>query len=128
MQIHSVLWAQSLTIYVKFSRDVIFEVDVIFKVSQSTDYPQNFYPWNFMDKTLACINRRAVILKNKIAKMLDLWHPENLHASKICTYTVYVNQLWGEGYCLTEVIILSFQSCAWGGITWKTINSIYVHS
>jgi len=29
-----------------------------------------------------------VILENKIAKILNLWHPRNLRASKICTYTV----------------------------------------
>ena len=32
-----------------------------------------------------------MILESKIVKMLDLWHPRKLHASKICRYTVYGN-------------------------------------
>ena len=34
----------------------------------------------------------GVILKNKIAKILNLLHPRNLCASKICTYTVIFQQ------------------------------------
>ena len=72
----------------KFSRNVIFEV----WFSWSTGYPQNFCAQNFIDKTLACINQRArylLILDNKITKMLDLQHPQNLHASKISMHMVY---------------------------------------
>ena len=29
-----------------------------------------------------------VIFENIIIKMLNLWHPQNLHASKICAYMV----------------------------------------
>ena len=53
----------------KFLRDVIFEVLAV-------NWPSvKFHPRNFTDKTLACINQKAeylVILKNKIAKTLDL--------------------------------------------------------
>ena len=35
------------------------------------------------------IFEELVILKNIIAKMLNLWHPRNLHTSKLCTYTVF---------------------------------------
>ena len=32
-----------------------------------------------------------VILENQIMKMLNLCHPQNLHASKICTYRIAQN-------------------------------------
>ena len=34
-----------------------------------------------------------MILKNKIAKMMNLWHPQNIRPSKICTSTVAVQGL-----------------------------------
>ena len=34
-----------------------------------------------------------MILENVIAKMLNLWHPQNLHASKICTYMVSLSNI-----------------------------------
>ena len=67
----------------KFSRDVIFEVFVMNWPSAKFS-SSKFHWW-----TLTCMNQRAgylVILENKIAKMLNLWHPRNLHASKICMY------------------------------------------
>ena len=69
----------------KFSRDVIFGVFAVNWPSAKFSFSK--FHW----LTLTCMNQRAgylVILENKIAKMLDLWHPRNLHASKICTYTV----------------------------------------
>ena len=37
-----------------------------------------------------------MIHENKIAKILDLNHPRNLHPLKICTYTVILSLLYNQ--------------------------------
>ena len=97
----------------KFLRDVIFEV---FTVNwPSTKFSSSkFYWW-----TLSCMNQRAgclVILENKIAKMLDLWHSQNLHASKICTYTVIYFRCMHVVYIYTAVLLVRDYPTAMHGI------------
>jgi len=82
----------------KFSRDVIFAVfaDNVWstKIKSSKIYNSiDIILWN------------PVILENKIAKMLNLWHLQNLRASKICTYTVVY--LYKHSYTLINLCISS---------------------
>ena len=87
----------------KFLRDVIFDV---FMVNwPSTKFPSLKFHW----RTLTCLNRREgylVSLENNIAKMLDLWHPRNLHASTICTHTVHVCAYVHVYVCLVKWYVL----------------------
>ena len=106
-----------------FLRDVIFEVFAV-------NWPSaKFSSWKFHWRTSTCMNQRAgylLILKNKIVKMLDLWLPRNLHALKICTYTVSLQLNCSILYC---IIILretnKHNKCKFWSITIQVCNIIY---
>ena len=56
----------------------------------STGNPQKF-SLKFISVHIITIHRKPVILKNKIAKMMNLLHSQTISASKSCMSTLYLH-------------------------------------
>ena len=63
------------------------------------------YFLKFISACIIIYKIRPVILKNKIEKMLNLWHSRNIRPSKICASTVYVHN--AEKLCICLSVYLS---------------------
>ena len=62
--------------------------DVNFAIFTGNLNSTKIYSLKFISTCLIIYKIRPVILENKIMKMLNLWQPQNIHPSKICTSTV----------------------------------------
>ena len=59
------------------------------------------YSLTFVSACIIIYKIRSVILKNKIEKMLNLWHSRTIRPSQICASTVYVHNAEKLRICLS---------------------------